>query len=174
MASVPFAVSVHHFISSVGADAGFAAIIGLAILVFLYFAQARETAALRDRAEESAERVQQLETRVAQLSGSAGATSSTTAPAGPAPPGARSPATPGRASRGPALRFVSAAAGRAGIAAWHRLGQRRLAFLPWVHRPGGTAGGGRGGCGGVDRDLGRRLLEQRLERERGQRLAAHT
>ena len=32
---------------SVGADAGFAAIIGLAILVLLYFAQARETANLR-------------------------------------------------------------------------------------------------------------------------------
>ena len=44
MASIPFALSVHHFINSVGADAGFAAIIGLAILVLLYFAQARETA----------------------------------------------------------------------------------------------------------------------------------
>ena len=39
MPAIPFAFSVHHFITSVGADAGFAAIIGLAILVLLYFAQ---------------------------------------------------------------------------------------------------------------------------------------
>ncbi len=44
-------ISVHHFINSVGADAGFAAIIGLAILVLLYFAQARETAKLREHAD---------------------------------------------------------------------------------------------------------------------------
>ena len=43
MRVIPFAFSVHHFITTVGADAGFAAIIGLAILVLLYFAQARET-----------------------------------------------------------------------------------------------------------------------------------
>ena len=41
--ALPFAFSVSHFINSVGADAGFASIIGLAILVLLYFAQARET-----------------------------------------------------------------------------------------------------------------------------------
>ena len=67
MGSVPFALSVHHFISSVGSDAGFAAIIGLAILILLYFAQARETASLRNHAVEAAERIQQLEARVAQL-----------------------------------------------------------------------------------------------------------
>ncbi len=66
MGSIPFAFSVHHFISSVGADAGFASIIGLAILVLLYFAQARETASLREQAYESAQRVQQLEGRLAQ------------------------------------------------------------------------------------------------------------
>ncbi|MGA2925367.1 MAG: LytR C-terminal domain-containing protein [Solirubrobacteraceae bacterium] len=63
-----YAFSVHHFIGSVGADAGFAAIIGLAILVLLYFAQARETATLREQAYQSAQRVQQLEARLAQLS----------------------------------------------------------------------------------------------------------
>jgi hypothetical protein len=68
MASIPFAFSVHHFINSVGAYAGFAAIIGLAILVLLYFAQARETSSLREQAFESAQRVQQLENRLAQLS----------------------------------------------------------------------------------------------------------
>src|SRR6059058_3175583 len=68
MAQLPYAFSVHHFINSVGADAGFAAIIGLAVLVLLYFAHARETASLREQSYEWAQRVQQLEARVAQLS----------------------------------------------------------------------------------------------------------
>ncbi len=68
MGAIPFAISVHHFVSTVGADAGFAAIIGLAILVLLFFSQARETSSLRHRAEESEEHVRQLELTVAQLS----------------------------------------------------------------------------------------------------------
>jgi hypothetical protein len=92
MAPIPFAFSVHHFVSSVGADAGFAAIVGLAILVLLYFAQARETASLRRHAEDSAEQVQQLELRVAQLSrGGVGSGTMPPAPA-PAPPGMARPA----------------------------------------------------------------------------------
>ena len=67
MASLPFALSVHHFISSVGADAGFASLIGLALLILLYFAQARETATLRSRADEAGFRVQELETQLADL-----------------------------------------------------------------------------------------------------------
>ncbi|HTX33006.1 MAG TPA: LytR C-terminal domain-containing protein [Solirubrobacteraceae bacterium] len=68
MGSMPLAFSVHNFISSVGADAGFAAIIGLAVLVLLYFAHARETANLREEASVLAERLQQAEARVAELS----------------------------------------------------------------------------------------------------------
>jgi hypothetical protein len=68
MDSLPSAaLSVHHFVSSVGADAGFAALIAVAILVLLYFAQARETATLRTRAEEADFRAQALEVRVADL-----------------------------------------------------------------------------------------------------------
>jgi hypothetical protein len=67
MANLPLALSVHHFISSVGADAGFASIIGLAILVLLYFAQARETANLREQAYEAAQRVAQLEARLTSM-----------------------------------------------------------------------------------------------------------
>ena len=55
MGLAPYALSVHHFISSVGADAGFASIIGLAVLVLLYFAQARETSSLRDQADQAAQ-----------------------------------------------------------------------------------------------------------------------
>lgn len=65
--TVPFALSVHTFIKDVGADAGFASIIGLALLVLLYFAQMRETRTLRDRLEEASGRVDHLENRLAHL-----------------------------------------------------------------------------------------------------------
>jgi hypothetical protein len=80
MASIPLALSIHHFINSVGSDAGFASIIGLAVLILLYFTQARETASLRDYASEATGRIQQLEARVAQLSRSQ-ATGGATEPA---------------------------------------------------------------------------------------------
>ena len=64
---LPLAFSIHHFVSSVGADAGFAAIVGLAILVLLYFAQARETSSLRDQSAAASERVAELERRLALL-----------------------------------------------------------------------------------------------------------
>jgi hypothetical protein len=67
MESIPFALSIHSFVNSVGADAGFASIIGLAILVLLYFAQARETATLRDRLDEESARAHGLEQRMAML-----------------------------------------------------------------------------------------------------------
>jgi LytR cell envelope-related transcriptional attenuator len=68
MATISFALSVHHFISSVGADAGFAAFIAVALLVLLFFSQARETANLRRRADEAGERVQELEGQLYALS----------------------------------------------------------------------------------------------------------
>src|SRR3982074_1815251 len=102
MGPIPFAFSVSHFINSVGADAGFASIIGLAILVLLYFAHARETASLRAHAYEAAERIQQLEARLAQPTRSA--------------PG--SAATPGVQAAVPGARAVAAAnAGAGSIAA---------------------------------------------------------
>jgi LytR cell envelope-related transcriptional attenuator len=105
MAALPFALSVSHFVNSVGAKAGFAAIIGLAILVLLFFAQARETATLRDRAAESEEHVQQLELRIAQLArGTAPVATGTPAPAPP----------PVGVQRAPAAPAVAAAAAPAG------------------------------------------------------------
>ncbi|HTW12345.1 MAG TPA: hypothetical protein VME01_06365, partial [Solirubrobacteraceae bacterium] len=50
-----------------GADAGFAAFIGIGLLAILYFAQARETASLRQRLEEAQDRITGMEARVAQL-----------------------------------------------------------------------------------------------------------
>jgi hypothetical protein len=93
MGPIPFALSISHFVSSVGADAGFAAIIGLAILILLYFAQARETANMRERLAEAGDHVRQLEQRLAQIArGSANGQTSPPAPAPASAVQARSPA----------------------------------------------------------------------------------
>ena len=63
---LPFALSIHTFINNVGAYVGFASIIGLALLVLLNFAQARETSSLRSRLEEAGERIAMLENRLTQ------------------------------------------------------------------------------------------------------------
>lgn len=60
------ALSVHRFVTSVGSYAGFAAIVGLAILILLFFAQARETNALRDHVDELLERIAGFESRLAR------------------------------------------------------------------------------------------------------------
>jgi hypothetical protein len=67
MVTIPFALSVHKFVNSVGADVGFASIFAVAILILLYFAHARETATLRDRLDEAHTRIGGLEARVSQL-----------------------------------------------------------------------------------------------------------
>jgi len=67
MALIPSVLSVHQLVSSVGADVGFASLIGLALLVLLFFSQARETATLRTRADEAGERIQELEAELADL-----------------------------------------------------------------------------------------------------------
>lgn len=60
---LPFALSPSHVISNVGSDAGFAALIGLAILVLLYFAHAREAKTLREQLSVALQRVEALERR---------------------------------------------------------------------------------------------------------------
>ncbi len=107
MGAIAYALSVSHFVNSVGAKAGFAAIIAVALLVLLFFAQMRETASLRDRAAASDEHVQQLEQRVAQLSRGFAATSAGAPAVVPAPAGvSRAPVVPA-----PAGVAVAAAAG---------------------------------------------------------------
>ncbi|MFZ1995535.1 MAG: hypothetical protein WAU75_15595, partial [Solirubrobacteraceae bacterium] len=62
MASIAYAtLSIQHFINSVGAKAGFASIIGLALLVLLFFTQSRETANLRRRADEAEQQLYELQ-----------------------------------------------------------------------------------------------------------------
>jgi hypothetical protein len=65
--SIPFALSIHNFIHSVGADCGFAAIIGLALVVILFFAHARETANLRDGLDDAHERIEALQQQLQQV-----------------------------------------------------------------------------------------------------------
>ncbi len=121
MVSIPYALSVSHFINTVGADAGFAAIIGLALLVLLFFAQMRETSHLRDQVADATDHVSHLEHQIAQLSRGGGAVAGSPAAPGVAPRPASVPATgaqPAVAAAGPAAsRAVAPAAARAGTAA---------------------------------------------------------
>jgi hypothetical protein len=121
----PFAISIHKFVSSAGADAGFAAIIGLAILVLLYFAQARETATLREQASEAADRVNLLEARIAEL-----ARQTTPAPAAQAAPARSRSAVPAG---------LGAAAAASGAAAGVASGARPLRPPVPIGAPAGVA-----------------------------------
>src|ERR1019366_2826136 len=186
MAAIPFALSVSHFISSVGADAGFAAIIGLALLVVLYFAQARETRSLRDQAADAVDRGGQLELRVAALTRAQAPVAAPAPRVVPAPASiARATANPVAAagnSAGPAPSVVPGAPTRRATPAtgWRRRpirrwgAQARLLLRSAV--PGAAWGAGadrrarRRGRGGraVDRDLQwRRFLHQDLHHDGG-------
>ena len=106
---VPYALSVHSFVDKVGSYAGFAAIIGVALLVIMFFVNARETSALRARAEEAEERLYRLEYHADQMSRNAAA-----AAARPAPQAA--PAT--GVTPAPASAPIRAPAGRQPVPGW--------------------------------------------------------
>ena len=80
---VPFALSIHKFVNSIGADAGFAAFVCVAVIGLLYFAQARDTATLRERLEDAHDRIGGLEARIAQLMHLQSARQSVPAPPAP-------------------------------------------------------------------------------------------
>lgn len=131
MGSLDFAVSIHSLVTSGGAYAGFAAVVGLAILVLLHFAQARESAGLREQVDESAQRVAQLEARLGQLlrqpAAAAPQASAVPAPA-PATAAAAASARTRAAGNSPAGNSATAAPVPAGVAA---------ASFPWA--PAGVA-----------------------------------
>src|SRR3954454_3967283 len=62
--ALPAAFSVPSQVETIGALAGLAAILGLAILSLLYFAQARELKRLREWAGRAPERAAEMEARV--------------------------------------------------------------------------------------------------------------
>jgi hypothetical protein len=151
MAAIPFALSISHFVNSVGAKAGFAAIIGLAILVLLFFAQARETATLRDRAAESEDHVQQLELRIAQLArGTAPAVTGTHVPGTPAP----APPPPGVQRIPAGAPAVAATAATAGS----RVVPPPAAAPPTTTRPSGAPLGAPAGVGAPALNAATRLI----------------
>ncbi len=109
------AISVNHQIEKYGAYAGLAAIVGLAVLSLLYFAQAREVKRLREWAGRAPERAAELEARVAAdasrrttvgaapQTAAAQAATGNVSPASPvAAPGAAKPAVPGTPAATPA------------------------------------------------------------------------
>src|SRR5579875_3803601 len=108
MDQLPLALSLHTFVDKYGAYAGFAAIVGLAVLVLIFFAQARETASLREHTAATGERIRQLEAQLAQLGRSLQAARAQMRPtatgATPAPPEALAP--PGH-ERAPASEFAA-------------------------------------------------------------------
>jgi hypothetical protein len=61
------ALSISNEVEKFGAYAGFAAVLGLAVLALLYFASAREVKRLREWADRAPERVADLEARVGEM-----------------------------------------------------------------------------------------------------------
>jgi hypothetical protein len=120
-----YALSVHGFINKIGNDAGFAAIIAVALVIIMVFVQARETSLVRDRAQDAEDRLAQLEQYAAQVGRQATAAqqaaqaagaqatqaaSAQAARAGQAPPGRlRAVAAPTIASRGVVSRSAAVA-----------------------------------------------------------------
>src|SRR3954447_16234324 len=104
-------ISLSHEIEKYGAYAGWAAVLGLAVLSVLYFAQAREVRRLRDWAGRAPERDAELEARVTSQADEARRTPAVR----PAEPPRRPPPRGPRPPPGGALpRAAPAGAGPAG------------------------------------------------------------
>src|SRR3954454_17309061 len=123
-AALPAAFSLSGRAQEYGAYAGFASILGLAVLSLLYFAQAREVKRLRDWAGRAPERAQESEARIVagiEARRAAPAAAPRAAPArprrprAPRPPRRGPPQTGGRDDRRGRRRAAGAgrAAGRA-------------------------------------------------------------
>src|SRR6478752_2165929 len=92
MLTPPVALSLTAEVEKYGAYAGFAAVVGLAVLSLLYFASARELKRLREWADRAPERVADLEARVGDLARQRAAAPQPVGKAAAAKPGAK-PAT---------------------------------------------------------------------------------
>src|SRR5882672_6905099 len=86
------ALSLSSQVEKFGAYAGFAAVVGLAVLSLLYFASARELKRLREWADRAPERVSDLEARVGDLARQRASMPQPVGKAAAAKPGAK-PAT---------------------------------------------------------------------------------
>src|SRR5438046_1396726 len=99
MAALVLAFSISDRIEKFGAIAGYAAILGLAVLSLLYFAQAREVKRLREWAGRAPERDADLQQRVIADAQRRSQVQAVPAPA--ARPPAGTPVTPGAAATRP-------------------------------------------------------------------------
>jgi hypothetical protein len=142
--TVPFALSIHNFVNSVGAYVGLASIIAVAILILLYFAHSRETATLRDRLDEAQQRISGLEARIGQMlqMQQRGRPAGAVAPAPVAPPvPVRSPGAPQGSVRrvpNPVTAAAAASAAPAAGLAQAAVQPRPLGAVPAA--PAGMAG----------------------------------
>jgi len=132
---VIFALSIHSFVTRVGSYAGFAAVIGLALLALLLFAQARELRHLREWGAHAHDRIGELERRLAaalELARRAGASQRTMAP------GARAAGSPARPDVGAADRPAGTRPAARGPVPARTSSPTRLPLLP--ASPAGVAG----------------------------------
>src|SRR6059058_4549106 len=87
-ATIVAALHVSQRIKDYGSYAGFACVLGLAVLSLLYFAQAREVKRLREWAGRAPERDAELQARVAAEAQQRATTAAAPKPAAPAAPAA--------------------------------------------------------------------------------------
>jgi hypothetical protein len=111
---VPYALSVHSFVNKVGGYAGVAAVIAVALLVIMFFVNARETSALRDRATDAEERLYRLEYYAEQVNRNAAAQQAPVATQAEPGAAARDPATATGSSVAPVPAAAAAAIAAAG------------------------------------------------------------
>jgi hypothetical protein len=129
--TLPFALSIHNFVNSVGSYVGLGSIVAVAILVLLYFAHARETATLRDRLDEAQQRISGLEARIgALLQAQPRARAVPTAPVAPPVPVRPPGAAQGSVRRMPNPATAAAAANAAPAAGLAAAASPRPAAVP--------------------------------------------
>src|SRR3954452_15987530 len=104
MTALVIALSVHSRIEQYGSYAGYAAVLGLAVLSLLYFAQAREVKRLREWAGRAPERDADLQQRVIADAQRRAQIQATPAPAQRPPAGAPATAAAQRPGNGRAPR----------------------------------------------------------------------
>ena len=120
---ISFALSLHSLKSSLGTDAGFVAILGLAILTLLYFAQARETRTVREALERSEAQLAAVGQRLEAVARAQAAAAQRAAANAPAPIPQPRPNLPAR----PMGSAVAAARVGAGVAALSAVAAARTA-----------------------------------------------
>lgn len=108
------ALSLSDQVEKFGAYAGFAAVVGLAVLSLLYFASARELKRLREWADRAPERVADLEARVGDLARQRAVVPGPVAKGAAAKPGAK-PATAAATAAGKPIAKAEAAAGNGDV-----------------------------------------------------------